>query len=155
MTVAEVPTRLAFCTRCGRSAPIIREGLDPRYPIVHCSRVDPQGDETGCGDRPAMFDQEAAQELIEQRRAIRITKRHDEHVRGKKRNALCLQCAIDPPPDRATIHRYVPIAGKFRIASHLEFSHADRAMLPRLALRPESELILHHRKLHDDALARR
>jgi len=145
--------RAVYCLKCGRPGSIAAMSLDVRHPIITCRRIENDGSEKGCGRQPGTYDLAEADGILRERRRDRATAAHDKHVSFKRRSADCRICETDPPPSRATIHRYEPITSKWRIASHLEFSHADRTLLNKLTRLSASELADYHRKVHDVALA--
>jgi hypothetical protein len=151
---ADAPARMAWCLSCGRPAYSAMPSIDARHPLVRCVRTNDDDKERGCGTVPGTYDRAEAEAADLRRRQQRATKRHPEHIASGRRSANCLTCDTDPPPDRATIHRYAEITDRLHLASHLELSHADRRMRTNLYRRDLRADLAAHRELHDAALAR-
>ena len=152
---ARPASKVAYCLRCGRASSFQQSTLDPRHPIVLCTRVGSDGEEHGHGRVVGTYDPDEADAIAELRKADSSTKRHPEHIAKGRVDAHCRTCATDPPPTAERAHRYSAIEDRYRLASHLEFSHGDRSSRTNLNPRDLRELIPHHRELHDRILERR
>lgn len=147
MTVPVVA--IAYCSKCGRKSRIDRATLDVRHPMVNCVGVESDGDDTGDGLVVGTFDADEASGLVTARARKRETGRHAKHEKAGRPSPLCDKCPPVMPARPTRPHPLEEFDTKYRLASHLELTHGDGSLRPRLPIRSLGELDSYHRRLHE------
>lgn len=80
-----------WCTRCAAPAAYRARGLDARWPLGWCERVDEEGRSRSCGQVPVTLDQDEAHQLIRAHRVEANTARHHTHD-PRHPNLWCRPC---------------------------------------------------------------
>lgn len=150
---AAAPVATAYCSRCGRPAPIVSATMDPRYPLVRCSRVNDDGKDTGHGTIAGLTDPDRAELLRDERSREQTLRAHPLHEARGRPNPRCPKCQESSPQPKARAHPYEPIRNRYRLVGHLDLAHGDRTMLPNMHHRPYDEIAQHHATLHGETRA--
>lgn len=152
MTVA-TPAPVAFCSRCGKPAPIVSATMDPRYPLVRCSRTGDDGRELGHGTLAGLLDADRADYIREQRSREQTLRAHPLHEARGRPNPRCAKCQAAAPAPKVRAHPLELIRSRYRLVGHLDLAHGDRSMVPRMQTRPYEEIAQRHAELHGETRA--
>lgn len=150
MTAEPTTRRAAYCLRCARPAESWAASMDRRYPLVTCRWTDDEGKQHGHGTLPGTHDRADARASADEYHRQNVLRHHSVHLATGRAHPDCAACDRKPPPSRATIHPYQPLATLPAAMRHLEYQHHDRTFLGRYPLVKLDELRLHHRKLHGE-----
>lgn len=152
----EAPVDLAYCSKCGKACPVQGASLDPRYPIVYCSRPSDSGDGRDYGHKrvPGIRDKAEAERLQEAAHRARLAMAHPAHIDAGRAREGCPICETDPPKPKAKPHGWDRIQNRYRLASHLDLMHGDRTLQVNLNTRPWEDFAARHAELHGDPTMR-
>lgn len=154
IVTTEAAAQVAYCSKCGQECIVQGQSLDPRYPFVFCSRLGDDGIEYGHRRVAGLLDKAEAERRQANLHRDRLAKAHPAHVAAGRRREDCPLCEADPPKPKAQPHGWERIQNRYRLASHLDLAHGDRAMLTNLQTRPYEDFAARHAELHGDPTIR-